>query len=303
MPLVTIRVSNDEVVPERVQGILVEFYDLSAVFQTSGTTDVNGEVTVTLPVADYDVAFYKAGVSILPKQPQRIQVLTSPPNSNLFLVTCHEKVPPESTDPLRCTVFGKILGQDGGGTKSKIVFALVKEVSVLATNIIDILSRKEIHSDEEGYYEFELLRGQEYDVFFLYLDSFLGIPQTAKLCAIVPDSASVELHKLLFPIPLTADFSVNSKSVSLGSDPDESETLTVLWNDGSTRWASYAWTSLKVTNDHPEVAEIYVSSGTVIIKPLSAGTATVTVERVMSDAVQFDPIESFTSETMVVTVS
>ena len=303
MPLVTIRVSNDLPSPLRVAGITVEFYSTSAVFQTSGTTDVNGEVTVTLPVADYDVVFFKAGVSILPKQPQRIQVLVDPPNSNLFLVTCHERVPPESTNPLRCTVYGNLLGIGGEGIRSRLVFSLVKEVSILSMNIIDVLGRLEVQSNDSGYYEFELLRGQCYDAYLLQLDSYLGMAQTAKLATIVPDAGSVALYKLLFPIPVNADFSVTTKAIALGTDPDETVTVDVTWNDGSSRWASYAWSGLTLVNDHPEFVEAMVSAGTVVLKPLSAGVANITIERTMSDAVQFSPIEAFVSESLQVTVS
>ena len=119
MPITTIRIKNDLPVPAALVGALVEFYNLAGVFQTSGTTESNGEVAVTLAVGSYDVFMRKAGVTFLPSQPQRIDVLVSPPNSNLFLVSCHERVAPETTDPLRCRVSGSVLGVGGGPFKSR----------------------------------------------------------------------------------------------------------------------------------------------------------------------------------------
>lgn len=302
MPNVTILVNNDLPTPAPVAGIVVEFYSTGGVFQTSGTTDSDGEVTVSLPVAFYDVVFYKTGVSILPKQPQRIEVLASPATNN-FLVSCHQRTAPESLDPLRCTVSGYIIGVDGKQARHRLIFEPVKNLLVLSQNVIAPYHRVEVASDEDGYFEFELLRDRQYNAYFVAPQGLFG-QEPGKLDVVTPDQPAAPLDKLLFPVPLSMDFSASTISLSAGGDQDESITASLSYSDGSVRTSTgNQWAYVKIENTDNTIVEAFLSGGILCLKPLSAGTATITTSRVMSDLATIDPLENYTSESVVVTVA
>jgi hypothetical protein len=302
MPLVTLLIKNDLQLSSPVTGVHVEFYGIDGLFQTTGVTDLNGSVTISLPDGTYDIGFYKPGVTILPKQPQRIVVDSLLTNS--FLVRCHERLLPESSDPRKCRISGKIVGVDGGRNSSRLVVAPSTKLIVFDGNIVDLEKQTEMASDEYGYFEFDLLRKEPYEIYFLYLESFLGISPPAKLAIVVPDQPAIELHKLLFPVPVDATFlPALSVSLPLSATEDRSNTVSVLWNDNVDRWNSFAWAGVSIFNDNPLVADVSVSVGSITIKPLSPGVANISVKRLLPSIAHFDPIEPFISDTLILTVT
>lgn len=301
MPIVTIRVVDDEPSPAAIEGMVVQFYSTAGIFQTEGTTDVSGEVVALLPTAEYDVVFYKVGVSILPKQPQRIEVID--PGSNVFTVTGHVRAAPESTDPLRCTVSGSILGVDGKQAVHKLIFEPVHNLVVLSGNIIAPYHRVQVQSDEDGYFEFELLRNTQYNAYFVAPQDLFG-QQPGKLDIVTPNHPGVALDKLLFPVPTNLDFSANSISLTAGAEQDESILGTLSYSDGSTRTTTGSpWAYISIQNTDNTVVEAFLSGGKLCLKPLSAGTATITTIRIMASLVTINPLPDYASESVVVTVS
>lgn len=302
MPNVTILIENDLPSPTPVEDVAIEFYTTGGVFQTSGTTDEDGEVTVSLPVDFYDVVLYKPGVTFLPRQPQRIEVLASPASNN-FSISCHERVAPESIDALRCTVSGYILGVDGKQARHRIVFEPVKNLLVLNNNVVAPYHRVEITSSEDGYFEFELLRNREYNAYFVNPYGLFGV-EPGKLAVVTPNQPAAPLDKLLFPVPLNMDFSAPTISLLAGGEQDESITASLSYSDGSIRTATgNQWAYVKIENTDNTIVEAFLSGGILCLKPLSPGTATITTSRVMSDLVTIDPLEDYASESVVVTVS
>lgn len=303
MPPVTIRVLSDDPSPVPIEGVVVEFYDAtSAVFQTSGSTSSAGEVIATLPDGDYDVLLYKVGVTVLPKQPQQITVDTL--LSNIFEVTAHPRVRPESIDPLRCTVSGFILGVDGKQAKHRLIFEPIKTVTILSHNIIAPYSRREVASSEDGYFEFELLRGTKYFAYFVFPQDLFGI-QPGRLDVVVPDDPSIPLDALLFPVPVNLTFSVSVISLVAETPTDETTTVVLTFSDGSVREClSSPWAYVSVTNTDASIVEASISDAKVLrLKPLTPGVATITTVRTISDLALFDPIPDYVTQSVVVTVT
>ena len=302
MPPTTIRIEDDTPGTDPVSGVLVEFFTTVGVFETLGTSDVAGEVTVDLPIGLHNVFFYKTGVSILPKQPQQIDVLDLPA-TNIFLVSAHVKELPESVDPLRCKVSGHILGLDGKGSKHRLIFDTLKTPIILIGNIIAPYHRIEFDSDENGYFEFELLRNTHYNAYFVFPQDLFGM-QPGVLDVITPNQPAVTLNDFLFPIPLNMDFSANTISLTAGADWDDSIEADVSFSDGSSRdTTSTPWAAIKIVNSDNLVVEAVLISGKLALKPLAAGTATITTEREIPDQAVIDPLEAYTSESVVVTVT
>lgn len=301
MPNVTIRIENDAVVPQRIAGVVVEVYSLLAVFQTSGTTDVNGEVVFSLPVAQYDLVFFKTGVSILPRQPQRIDVLVDPPNTNTFLLSAHERTLQESIDPLKCRVTGRVVAPNGAPTVGRLIFVPCYEVIVADGGVMIPAQRLEFGSNAAGEFDFELYRGVKYEAYFLYVDViFEEIPP--KLIVWVPDAPAIELSKLLFPVPVGVTFTAPTISLAAGGDRDETITYDVAFEDGSDR-TSVLWAYVKLTNTDESVVDASIADGVLTLIPKAAGTATISTERVVSDRILFNPLAAFATGSVVVTVT
>lgn len=300
MPPVTILVQNDLVTPEPVEGIVVEFYNTGGVFQTSGTTDVDGEVEVTLPLAFYDLMFYKPGVSILPKQPQRIEVIDDDPNS--FTVSCHERTLPEASDPDLCRITGYIVRGDGDKIVTKLVFQTELELLVIGEDVVAPESRIEVASDANGYFDFLLLRGVEYRGYFLYQEVLFGI-NPGRLKILVPDAPALEVDRLLFPLPENTDFSANTITLLAGAEPDDSIEVVTLYSDGSERTENPPWSYIKASSSDDAVVEAAISYGKLVLTPKTSGTATVSVERVISSRALWTQPPEYVSETVLVTVS
>jgi len=304
MPIVTIRIQNDLPAPTRVEGVLVEFYDLSEVFQTSGTTDVDGEVEVTLPVATYDIFMFKEGVVILPKQPQEIEVLASP-EENTFLVSCHVRELPESLDPVKCRVTGKVIGTGGGPSKDRLIFTPIKYLLVIGEGVLLPESRAEFSPDDLGNFDFELLRGQEYNCYFLHLESLFGGTEKC-VKAIVPSAGGVQLDKLLFPLPVSLSFSESSISIPLADGKNEDIDYTIGYSDGSTnedRPGGVLWASTTVDNPDDLVVSAEMLGGKLTLTPLAVGTATITTVRVLKESVFWGSPPAYVSESVEVTVT
>jgi len=301
MTLVNIEVLNDDIPSSGVESVLVEVYNTSNVFQTSGSTDGDGIVAFSLADGSYYIYLRKEGVSFLPSQPQALTV--TGPDVNVFEVICHEREEPESVNPLRCTVSGKILSVNGLSKKTRLIFEPVKDLIILSGNVIAPQSRFEVSSDEDGYFEFELLRDTKYNAYFLFPQDLFG-QQPGKLDVITPDSTRVDLHRLLFPVPVDFAFSVSSISLPLTPTVDESVEVDVTFSDGSIRGGiSTAWAGLSLDISDNRVADVSISDNTLLIKPLSIGTITVSAIRSMADSIIYDPVPDFSSETLTITIA
>lgn len=301
MPPVLIRLLSDDPSPVRIEGVVVEFYNTGAIFQTSGTTDINGEVTVTLPDASYDLLFFKVGISIQPRQPQRIVV--DHLLINHFEVTAHVRALPESIDPKKCTISGFILGVGGGPAIHRLIFEPLKLLTVKAGNVIAPYHRIEFTSDETGYFQFELLRDTKYNGYFVFPQDLFSV-QPGRLDVITPNAASVDLHDFLFPLPLNLVFSISTISMVAGAPQDDTTTVTLNFTDGSTRTVlATPWAGVTLSNTDNKVVDAGLKDGLLTLRPLKAGTATISTVREIPDSVFIDPLPAYTTGSIVVTVT
>lgn len=300
---VTIRVQDDEPSPQPVVGVAVEVYMAGGPFVTSGTTDSSGSVNFLLPDGDYDVRFYQQGLSILPKQPQRITV-DHTLASNTFLVTGHVRTLPESPDPKRCRVSGYFLGPDGRPSKS-IRLALETEADVVINNTNIVVPRSTLlfESDRHtGYMEFDLLRGVNYHGYLSEVEKLLG-HEPPKHEIVVADVPAVALFDLLFPLPVNAVFSQTSITLPLASGSNNTVTATVTFSDGSQRTKQVPWAFFTLSAADNSILQALLVDGRVVsLAPLAVGTTTVTMTRTLQPCFVIDAPPAFTSQTLTVTV-
>ncbi len=303
MPNVTIRLQDDSTGNPRIEGVAIEFYSTLGAFQTSGTTDEDGEVTVSLPADFYDIMFFKQGLSILPSQPQRFEVLSS--GSNIFLVTGHLRLLPESSNPLKTKVSGYVLGGALGATRTRVSLSLVKQLTVVGPNPILPESRFEVSSDDDGYFEFELVRGMKYTAVFRDVDEFMQVTP-AFFTLLVPDSPGIAFDKLFFPLPVSLEFDDDTLSLVAGAVDDVSIGYFINYSDGSdtnNRPISVPWASLQAVSSNEEVATAVLEDGHLRIDPIAPGTTTISTIRHFNDAVLWTDPPGFETTEVVVTVS
>jgi hypothetical protein len=300
MPVTTIRMLSDDTIPIAIPGVVVEFYSTAGAFITSGTSDSAGEVTVTLPAAFYDILMFKIGISVLPKQPQRIQVLTQVP-PNVFEVTAHIRVLPETNDLTLCRVSGYVINSHGKPQKGvKISLGPTLELVDVSTRLVDPDHQVDVTSDDKGYFEFDLLRKVTYEGYILYKDDWMGqTPGT--LVILAPDRPSVPLEYLLFPIPQAVDFSAPTLSVPINTI-DDSITIIVTFTDGNVRQLPLQWGGYNLTISDADIFDFEVAGDKLVITGKTAGTATLTAERTLPVTSLWLPEPSFASDTLTVTV-
>jgi hypothetical protein len=307
MTTTTIILESDDPSPVLIEDVLVNVYDTGGVFQTSGNTDVDGEAIFDLPDDDYDLTFYKQGVSIIAGMPLRITVDAAdtdvPPNT--WKVIAHITASPEAIDPLLCRISGYIRGADGSFTKDgKLTAAPVKETGVLGGNVIAPQHLAYIRPDDNGYYEFDLLRGVNYNVYFHFLEELLSTKPPSLTC-IVPDLPALPIADFLFPVQVDADFDPEVLAIDVG-DENTDVALTITYSDGSTsvtRTASPGFSGIIPESDDEDVATVELLGYTVCVVGIGVGTANITITRTISADIHYDPVPTFTTETLVVTVS
>lgn len=300
---VTIQVYDDEPSPQPVVGVAVEVYVANSSFVTSGTTDSSGSVNFLLPDGDYDIRFYQQGLSILPRQPQRITV-DHTLSSNTFKVTGHVRTLPESPDPKRCRISGYFVGPDGRASKS-IRLALEPEADVVINNTNIVVPRSTLlfESDRHtGYMQFDLLRGVNYHGYLSEVEKLLG-HDPPKHEIVVADVAAVALFDLLFPLPVNVVFSQTSITIPLSAGPNSTVTVTITFSDGSQRTKQVPWAIFNLSSaDNGVVEALLVDGQTVMLSPVALGTTTVTMTRTLPPKFVIDTAPTFTSQTLTVTV-
>lgn len=310
MTITTLTIVSDDISPVLISGMGVRVFTTSGSFVTSGTSNGSGQVVFDLPDADYDLYFFKMGVSPNLGQPERITVsvgdLHVPPNS--FKIIAHITSAPESTDPTLCTISGSIRGADGSFTGDirmamgmKPHAGVVSGVVIAPNDIIDVLP------DSNGYYEFNLLRKREYRVYFPQLIELFE-QDPPELHCLVPDLPALKLTDFLFPVPISATFAQTTLSMHIG-DPTAVVNATITYSDGSVnqdgiRPSPPFFVSVGVTSDNDAVASVSMIADQVFVVANGVGTANITVTRtVNTNMMVYDPVPSFTTPTLVVTVS
>ncbi len=312
MTITTIILDNDDVMSTPIQGVIVRVFTTTGTFTTSGTTDSSGVVVFDLPDADYDLTFFKQAVSPVAGQPQRVTVSSADPDDppNTFLVKAHVTDMPEAEDPTVCRISGYVRGLNGKPTKElRIAFGMCPDTAVLDGFIIAPQSTLEVHPDEDGYFEFDLLRGMKYTAYFPQLESLFE-NEPASVLVVVPDLPALLIKDLLFPVPVIVDFTSQTISLTAGAQPaDESIGVTITYSDGSINRDGIRplppwFTNVSIVNSNPNVASVEFQVDKLVITPLAAGTTTATFTRYISKKyLIYDPAPSFEPDSILVTVT
>lgn len=311
---VTISVEDDEVpTPSPIEGVLVNIYDDSGAFVTSGNTDASGEFTTPLPGSpdpgtNYNVHLYKPEVSFdNPVQIIQVHDPVVPPNTNIFEFSGHVYELPEATDYRLCRLSGFLSDVSLAGVPKGVVrFKANHKCLTKSLNSLDVTGTpipgrsvviREVKKEtlDNGYLEVDLVRGQEYlmHVYGYERPNFVTIPIK------IPDAAAAKFEDIMFPYIIESTFTPDTLSMSVGDE----EVVEVDATSSDLQEVESPLEFLEFASSDEDVAVTDIVSGELVVRAVSAGTATISVVRVDdSYAERFDGVASLTSE-ISVTVS
>lgn len=305
MTIAKVIIESDDPSPVLVEGLTIRFFDIGGDFVTSGVSDASGEVDVDLPDEDYHLYFFKQGVSINAGMPLLITIDVADPDvpPNTFKVIVHVFTLPEAIDPLQCRISGYLRGADGEPTKDgRISLSPTLETGVLGGNVIAPQHTASFAPNEDGFYEFNLLRNVNYCLYFHFLET-LNQKEPPILNVRVPDLPAMDVVDLMFPVPIDASFSINTLALAVGDPEDDSVETTITYSDGSIREAGTEFTTFFSQSDDEDVATVELQTGKILVTPVAAGVAIITIVRTISSSIYYDPTPAFVTEELEVTVT
>ncbi len=282
---ITVKTSLDVL----ISGVSINLYNQSNQFVTSGTTDVNGVLTLSLPEATYTSYYYKQGVSIA--QPVSLVVAA---NSKNFVILGTIRAPRASVDNKLITVYGFINGQEGRPIKSVRIILIPEPINIINTALV-YTQTIAVKSDETGWFEFTLLKNTKYSAQLDGYSTILSVETSAQETVLIQD--------FLFPLPILLTLSSNNVSLPLLSGQNTDVTYTLRYTDATYKDFSTPWSDLSSSHTDPSIAEIHYLKGKLLIVPLKRGTTVITISRVITPGYIWSPEPPFTSPTLTITIT
>lgn len=269
---VDVYVFDDTPAKNPVESMLVRVFDESNTsFFSQDTTDANGRVGFTLYTQTYNLRFNKFGTQVT--QPQVIEVIEPAPGDPLLqefevLATIFQH--PIATDPRLCRASG-FFRDITGAPHPYLDLQFIGQFEPILLEGAGVLSeRRSIRTDKDGFACIDLIRCANYQV---TLQGFEDIQRTIS----VPDSPSVNLPDLLFPVVEEITFAEASPySVAKGAELTltptvQSSDLVVL--EGTAN-SDVMWKS-----SDESVFSIAITPTTIVITGQGPGTAELQAER------------------------
>jgi len=308
MGLVTVRVYAVDENSDPLEGVMVQVYDDTVVFVTQNTTSLVGgeayaEFTINgdNPPEDYSIRMSKLGVAFDgllgddSKTPQSIQVYDPPAlapvtGTNYFQTQGQTFTRSASTNPRLCKASGFF--RDVAGRP--LADASMRFINLNCPLIVDddgvIADKVWGRTDEDGYFEVELYRNGEYRASIEGFDIQLRV-------IVVPDSSSVNLPDLLFPIVVSAVYDPDPIAVAV----EATVYVEVTYTDSTgIERTDLELGDLIFTIDDETVATGQIVEGKIRIYGVAAGSTTVIAKR-SDESISKLPEPVFTAVTINVT--
>ncbi len=250
-----------------VEGVLVRvFSEDGSTFFTESTTDVAGRVGFTLFTQKYSLRFNKFQVSF--SQPQVFEVLEGtgggPPSTpNEFDVEAEVVTPPVATDPRLCRASGHFRDITGAPHRFLDIIFIGAFAPVLLEGAGVLSERRAIKTDEEGFACIDLIRCA---IYRMTVEGYEDIQREVR----VPDTPSVNLPDLLFPVVQSVSFSpAGPLSLPTGSLLDVVPTVT---GSNKVPLTGTAVPDVIWSTEDEAIATVSATADKLVIKGVSAGT-------------------------------
>lgn len=256
-----------------VQGVVVRVYDEDNVYQQDEqSSDATGMVNFVLAVGSYYARFYGEPAEAAVETPRVFTVID--PGTNNFEVEVVVFAHPAAADPRYCTISGFFrdgTGQPQGGLP---IHVHTKWSPVVAANPVAGYHPDTMHlsTDDDGYIQFDMLRGAKVDVIF-------GPIADQLIDCEVPDQASVDAVDWVFPWVASVAYNPVGPLAMLVGDTQDVVPSAVLTNGlpavvGSDEVTP--WEVLEFTSSDEDIITVSVSGTHLTVLAVGVGAATVT---------------------------
>lgn len=200
---VDVVVLDSSALHDPVAGVLVRVLSADGkTLYTQGATDADGRVGFTLYTQLYSLRFYKFQASF--QQPQLIEVLegaggAAPDEPNEFVVYGETLTLPIASDPRLCRASGYFRDITGAPQRYLDLLFIGQFAPVLLEGAAVVSERRAVRTDDGGFVSIDLIRCA------IYTATVEGLEDSLREVR-VPDSPSVNLPDLLFPIVQSVSF-------------------------------------------------------------------------------------------------
>jgi hypothetical protein len=275
MPDVTVRVLDQDSLP--VEDVMVHLYDSDNRWRTDyGLTDSAGEVDFTgVDEGDAWIRLFAEELHATVETPQLLDVRAAPA-TNIFEVGVILPQAPAPRSPNTCRIYGWFHNIDL--TRKRLMLHLSSwEDPVLVVGAGETGRQLPVQSDDNGYFEFDLVRDG------LYSATIPGY-ENEPIIFRVPEVESCRIEDLLFPVPVTLTFDPTGPLAMTVGDEECLEDTTLLLTSGYVlnadnnedvpfrRYVTY-------TSSDEEVATVtWGSDGIPCITAVGPGTADISAE-------------------------
>lgn len=255
-----------------VEGMLVRVFDEANVnFITQDTTDVDGRVGFTLFTATYNLRFFKFGAQV--PQPQ-VAVVQEPaagePLLNAFNVFAEVFVHPIANDARLCRASGFFRDVTGAPEPNVDIHIIAQFDPIILEGSAVLSERRVLRTDKNGFACVDLIRCARYSAMVQGHEDVLRLIE-------VPDSPSVNLPDLLFPVVEAVTFDIPGPyNLAVGEKLEL--TPTVVGSNGvpipGTASGDVQWSS-----SDSSVLGVATATTIIVLTGMVAGTAELIAER------------------------
>jgi len=255
-----------------VEGVLVRVFDETNVnFITEAATNADGLAGFTLFTATYNLRFYKFGVQV--PQPQ-VAVVQEPvagqPLLNAFNAYATIFEHPISNDVRLCRASGFFRDVTGAPQPNLDIHIIAQFAPILLEGSAVLSERRVLRTDKDGFACVDLIRCAKYSAMVQGHEDTLREVE-------VPDSPSVNLPDLLFPLVESVSFDVAGPYDLLVGETIELTPIVVASNGvpligvgaGDVQWGS----------SDESVLSVATTATTVTLTGKAAGTAELQASR------------------------
>ena len=255
-----------------VQGVVIRVYDEDNVYvQDEQSSDAAGLANFVLATGQWYARFYGEPAEATVETPRVFTVID--PGTNNFEVEVVVFVHPEAADSRYCTLSGFFKDGSGRPQKGLPIHVHTKWSPAVAANPVAGYHPDTLHlsTDDDGYVQFDMLRGAKVDVIF-------GPIADQLIDCEVPDQAAVDVVDWIFPwVASVAYVPAGPLAMAVGDTqnvvPSGVLTNGLLLTVGT---ECTPWEALQFTSSDEAVLTVTTAGTHFVVSAVGPGAATVT---------------------------
>ncbi len=250
-----------------VAGVVINVYNADgSSLITQETTDSDGRAAFLLEQdTTFQLRFFKHAYSF--SNPLYIIPLVA--SLNVFDVACFSLAAPAATDARLCTASGYFRDITGRPLRNTKLTFIPQFKPFLLEDSVVLTGHVNVTTDASGWAQIDLVRFGIYECTMHAKEDYVR-------CIKIPDQASVSLPDLLLPLVTEITFDPEVPTSYVAGDEDVTVTPTIRWTDGSDGIVGdVQWSS----SDPNVLAVLPAGDGSLVLRPLAAGTAEVRAVR------------------------